>query len=155
MTGRGDGDLGAWEGSTIAPLRQWNWNASFWPVGAEWSRNYNTIYSCNTILDYIENENFSEDFKNRMKGEAYALRGHAYYRLMSWFGAIPLHTTTLTTDLNLEKASIEETKTKIENDFLTAIPLLPVDQEKYGEITKGGAMGMLCKYYLNTKQWQK
>ena len=51
VTGRGDGELGAWEGSTIAPFRYWTWTSSFWPFSDHWNRCYNIIYNSNVVLD--------------------------------------------------------------------------------------------------------
>jgi len=156
MTGRGDGKLGAWEGSTIAPFRSWNWLPTQWNLASNWNINYDCIYSCNTILDNLENGNFSDEFKARLKGQALALRGHAYYLLYDYYGPVVINTTTETTDdLNRPRATEQEVKDRIESDLLEASSLLPVDQPLYGQITKGGALGLLCKFYLNTKQWQK
>lgn len=155
MTGRGDGRLGAWEGSTSAPFRSWNWLPTQWNLVSHWNINYNVIYSCNTVLDNLDNEDFSDEFKNDARGEALALRGHAYYLLYDYFGAVVIHMTTNTTDLNLPRSSVEETMNRIESDLMEASILLPVNQAEYGRITKGGALGMLCKFYLNTKQWDK
>lgn len=155
MTGRGDGKLGAWEGSTIAYFRLWTWLPSQWNIESAWTINYKVVYDCNTILDNLDNENFTDDFKNKMKGEALALRGHAYYQLFDYFGPVALHTTTRVTDLNIPRSTADETKSQIESDLQEASKLLPVSQSGYEQITKGGALGMLCKFYLNTKQWQK
>lgn len=155
MTGRGDGKLGAWEGSTASVYRSWSWLPTQWDIVANWNTNYKVIYYCNTVLDNIENESFSEEFRERMRGEALALRGHAYYLLFDHYGGVVITTTSETSELNRARSSEAETMAQIESDLLEASTLLPIDQELYGEITKGGALGMLCKFYLNTKQWQK
>ncbi|WP_067037662.1 RagB/SusD family nutrient uptake outer membrane protein [Allomuricauda sp. CP2A] len=155
MTGRGDGHLGAWEGTTTSIFELWSWNETHWLLNVHWSRNYDVIYSCNTILESLEEFEFGSDFEKRLKGEALALRAHAYYWLYDFFGPVVLRTTTAPEELEKARASDEETRNQIEADFLAAIELLPVDQDAYGKITKGAAYGMLSKFYLNTKQWQK
>lgn len=154
VTGRGDGELGAWAGSTIAPFRLWTWTSSFWPFGDHWNRSYAMIYNSNIVLDNLENDDFSDDFVRTMKGEALALRAYAYLRLYEYFGPTPIHTSSNSEDLLIPKATEAEMKERIETDFLEAIPLLPEDQELFGRITKGGVFGMLARYYLNEKQWQ-
>jgi hypothetical protein len=155
VTGRGDGERGAWEGSTIAPFRFWTWTSSFWPLSNHWNRSYNMIYNTNVVLDNINNPNFSDEFINTMRGEALALRAYSYMRLYEYFGPTPIHTSSSPSNLLVPRATEEEMKNRIESDFLEAIDLLPVNQELFGRITKGGAMGMLARYYLNDKQWQK
>jgi hypothetical protein len=155
MTGRGNGVLGAWEGSTATPYRTWNWLPTQWDLVTHWNFNYDLIYNCNTILDNLETYDFSEEFTRRLKGEALALRGYAYYVLFDYFGEFVIHTTTRINDLNQPRASIDDCMKQIENDLLDASEFLPVTQSQYGRITKGGALGMLCKFYLNTKQWEK
>ena len=154
VTGRGDGELGAWEGSTIAPFRYWTWTSSFWPFSDHWNRCYNIIYNSNVVLDNIDNSEFSEAFVNKMRGEALALRAYAYMRLYEYFGATPIHTSSNPPDLLISRSTNDEMKERIESDFLEAIPLLQVEQD-FGRVTKGGAMGMLARFYLNDKQWQK
>lgn len=155
VTGRGDGRLGAWEGSTIAPFRLWTWTSTFWPLNNHWNICYDIIYNANVVLDNTEGSSFSEEFVAEMRGEALALRGYAYLKLFEYFGPTPIHTSSSPEDLLLPRATEAEMMDRIESDFLEAIDLLPVDQDLFGRVTKGGAMGMLARYYLNTKQWQK
>lgn len=154
VTGRGDGQLGAWEGSTIAPFRLWTWTSSFWPFSNHWNGCYNMIYNSNVVLDNVEGKSFSDDFVNRMRGEALTLRAYAYMRLYEYFGPTPIHLSSNPDDLLIPRSTEDETKGRIETDFLEAIDLLPIDQELFGSLTKGSSMGMLARFYLNDKQWQ-
>mgnify|MGYP003042600181 CR=1 FL=1 len=46
-------------------------------------------------------------------------------------------------------------KVFITKEFTESAANLPLKQTEYGRATKGAAMAMLCKFYLNTKQWQQ
>jgi len=137
------------------PWMNFTWTSTIERIPPQWSLCYLAIRDANIVLDNIDNELFSSEFKTRMAAEAKAIRGFAYYVLYSWFGTTPMHTTTKTTDLTLPRCTDEEMRNRIEQDLSEAAAALPVDQKQYGRTTKGGALGMLCKFYLNTKQWQK
>ncbi|MEO0733797.1 MAG: RagB/SusD family nutrient uptake outer membrane protein [Bacteroidota bacterium] len=155
VSGQGDGRAGAWEGSLVAPFRLWTWTPTQFHIVAEWNINYDVIYYTNVILDNLDNENFSEDFQNELRGQALALRAHAYYRIYDFFGPAVINTSTIDQELTKARASDEEFRAQIENDFRAAADLLPVEQAEYGRISRGAALGMLTKFLLNTKQWDK
>lgn len=67
----------------------------------------------------------------------------------------PLIISSTIADFSTPRASDADMKAFIEKEFSDVIPELPATQAQYGRATKGGAMGLLCKFYLNTKQWQK
>jgi hypothetical protein len=97
------------------------------------------------------------DAKRKMySAEARFLRAYAYEMLYKWFGPVPLRTSS-DTPTELARATEEEMKTFIENELLAAIPDLPAPgaEEAFGRVNKGAALGILAKFYLNTKQWQK
>src|SRR5690606_38655768 len=69
------------------------------------------------------------------------------------YGSVPLYTSP-TDDPLPARASDTEVRAFIENELSSAVAALPVKAPQYGRASKGAAMGVLCKYYLNTKQWQ-
>jgi hypothetical protein len=60
---------------------------------------------------------------------------------------------------NQERPTLEETWTKIENDFIEAASLLPerseIDPSEFGRATKGAANAMLAKTYLYQNKFQE
>ena len=74
---------------------------------------------------------------------------------MIFFGPVPLVTTTEELNLEVARPGDDEMKSFIESDLLSAIASLPVNQDLSGKATKGAAMALLGRFYLNTKQWQK
>lgn len=135
-------------------LTDFNWNSNHGQLGPVWNVHFNAIRDCNIVLDNVGKGNFSQTFKDLTTAEARFLRGWNYSELYYLFGKLPLYKSS-TDDLLLARSSEEETKTFIEQELTAAIAGLPVKAALYGKATKGAAQGVLCKFYLNTKQWQK
>lgn len=140
--------------NALTPLSNFNWDANHVYLRV-WNIMYEAIRDANIVLDNVERGDFSEDFKNQMTAEAEFIRGSAYDFLYKWFGPTPIYDTSNPEDLNLPRSSEDEMKAFIEQDLLSAAEALPITAEEYGRATKGSALALLCKYYLNTKQWQK
>lgn len=137
------------------PVTDFTWTSGvpFFHEGL-WDEHYAAIRDVNIVLQNIENDNFSDEFRNSITGEAKFLRGWSYYVLYQFFGPTPLFTSP-GDDPFLSRASEEEMKAFIEQELADAMESLPVDQDQFGKATKGSAMGVLTKFYLNTEQWQK
>ena len=90
------------------------------------------------------------------KAEARFIRAISYDKLFGAFGPVPLRKSEAD-ELSIPRPSADEIKLFIETELLEALPNLPEpgSEEAYGRATKGAAYGFLCKFYLNTKQWQK
>lgn len=122
-----------------------------------WSPMYRAIRDANSVLDNIDKTNISDAKKSMYQAEARFVRALSYYHLYTLFGPVPLRKTTLSDVLELAKSTDAEMQSFIETELLEAIVDLPFPgkEEEYGRGNKGAAMGVLCKFYLNTKQWQK
>lgn len=136
------------------PLTNFTWDANHQQISPVWNVHYNAIRDANLVLDNIQKGNFSQSFKELSTAECNFLRGWNYSELYYLFGKLPLYKSS-TDDLLQARTTEEETKAFIEQELLAAIPKLPVKAAAFGRATKGAAQGILCKYYLNTKQWQK
>lgn len=157
MSGEGWGQGGSWEGAVTGFFTNYTWNTTSFTFNGHWREAYDAILFTNIVFENIENENFSEEFVRITKGEALAIRGYNYYQLFDYFGPTVIHLTSTPEELNKSRSSEEEMLQRIEADLLDAIELLDREPKngEYGRFTKGAAMGVLCKFYLNTKQWQK
>lgn len=118
-----------------------------------WNQYYTAIRNANIVLDNLELTEFDPDFYSDKRAEALALRGYIYYQLYNFFGPTPIITSSQPEEDKVARATEQEMMARIESDLTEAIADLDRDQDDWGRITKGGAMAMLCKYYLNTKQW--
>lgn len=134
-----------------------NWDPSMAQFQADvWAPAYRSIRDANLVLENVGNSNMSEAKQKLYTAEAKFLRGLSYEYLYSWFGAVPLRTAS-DQEAQLARASEDEVKAQIEKDLSEAIADLPDPgkEEGFGRATKGAALGVLTKFYLNTKQWQK
>ncbi len=121
-----------------------------------WREIYEAIRNANSLIDNIDKAtSISSERISALRAEALFLRAFNYYVLFDLFGGVPLVSSTLELDLEIPRSSTEETMAFIESDLLAAAADLPVEPELYGKATKGAALALLGRFYLNTKQWQK
>lgn len=111
------------------------------------------INRCNMILDKIDGVEFKDHtVKDNIKGEAYTLRGWAYYMLGIHFGGMPLidHVISVTETLEKARSSQDETLDFATSDLQQGIQLLPEawTGADLGRVNKYGAEGILARLYL-------
>lgn len=148
---------GGAENGQLLHLINFSWEPTLGTFeGDMWAPNYRCIRDANGVIENIEGVNASEESKKLILAEARALRAQAFAILYNFFGPVPLRLSTEQTG-DLARATEEEIKNFIESEFLAAIPDLPDpgQEEAFGRFNKGNASGILAKFYLNTKQWQK
>ncbi|SDL49393.1 Starch-binding associating with outer membrane [Pedobacter sp. ok626] len=121
-----------------------------------WVGCYVIIARANTVLENVVNiNNMDVDIKNRILGEAYFLRGWAYFQLVQLYGGVPIRLKSLSaTDpqTNVPRATVKETYDVVISDFKNAeTKLFPVGHAKAGEVgrvNQGVAKAFLAKTYL-------
>ena len=125
---------------------------------SNWSNCYKSIRNCNLVLENIENSPIDASLKPRLIAEARFIRATAFYVLYTFHGPVPLRLSTVG-DLTMARATEDEMRAYFEKEFSEVAIDLPnrgqIPTYEYGRATKGAALGYLCKFYLNTKQWQK
>lgn len=134
------------------------WDASLdWLMTMMWAPMYRAIRDANSVLDNLNNAQLSDTKKSMYDAEARFIRAISYYHLYVLFGPVPLRTTTESDVLDLARSTDDEMKAFIETELTAATKNLadPGKEPEYGRANKGAAMAFLCKFYLNTKQWQK
>jgi hypothetical protein len=120
-----------------------------------WNQYYRAIRNANSLLDNINNVTaLSNEQVARFSAEASFIRADAYYRLYDLFGGVPLVTTTESLDFEVRRASETEVVEFIISELEQAADNLPVTADVRGRATRGAALAVLCKVYLNAKQWQ-
>ncbi|RIV18733.1 RagB/SusD family nutrient uptake outer membrane protein [Fibrisoma montanum] len=123
--------------------------------------NYQIIARANQVLALIDNVSFgtdqrSTDSKNNLKGQAYFLRGFAYFKLAQLFGKAPLHLTPVADREGAAKplAQATELYAQVEKDVAEAIKLLPLKKDQEGgRATSGAARMLLANLYMVQKKW--
>jgi len=139
----------------FTPLSNFTWDSNLELLNFAWNKPYEAIRDANILLDNIDNEALNGEYRKLLSAEARFIRGYAYTTLYDYFGATPIFDSSEPTNLTRPRSTDEEMRNFIETDFLSAAENLPISQEEYGRATKGSALGLLCKFYLNTAQWQK
>jgi len=140
-------------------LDQFSFDATNEGINGAWSGHYQLIFRANLAINNIPGIDMDEELRNRLVGEAKFLRAYTYFRLVQWFGDIPLVTSSLSQDeyYNQTRTSKEVVYDLIEQDLLDAIAVLPEKSDypaaDLGRATKGAARGMLAKLYMVKQQF--
>lgn len=145
--------------NNLLPFQNFNWLPTATYLFDFYNRNYQTIRDANILLANLpSNTELSQDEIKLMTAELKFLRGLAYHYLYGWFGPVPLITKAFTSssdNFNVPRASEEEMMRFIEDELLAAANDLPMTVALTGKATKGAALGVLTKFYLQTKAWAK
>lgn len=123
-------------------------------VNAAWSASYRVVANCNIVLDLIENAEFDESLKNRIRGEALFIRSLMYYHLAVAFGNIPLQTAPFEAGVELAQVDAATVYAQLITDLGVAETYLPVSypDSDIGRATKGAAAALLGKILLTVGQ---
>lgn len=136
-------------------------------VKANWPIMYQLIKKCNDIIRYVPDMDISEDVKNETLGQAYFLRGWAYFWLSPYYGdngkngGIPIVTeNTAWEDIDQPRvASVRENYEFCIADFEKAAELLPYFKDlgtsNYGRPHKTAAWAYAAKASLYNAQYDE
>ncbi len=118
-----------------------------------WSGYYRLIYRANLVIANVPGIEMDEDLKQRLVHEARLLRAYGYFKLVRWFGDIPLIDHPLEPDeYTQERMATAQVYEFIIDDLLAARNVLPEKSQfsssDLGRVTKGTARGLLAKVYL-------
>ena len=152
-----DYQTGGGENRTATQMINFTWDPSLdWLFGSMWEQPYHCIRDANTVLDNIGKADIDTALKTLYRAEARFMRVLSYVHLYNWFGPVPLRKSTGDT-LALSRATDEQMQDFIETELQAVMADLPDPGKElnYGRPNKGAAMALLCKFYLNNKQWQK
>jgi hypothetical protein len=113
---------------------------------------YKVVTKTNLFFDKIEDSPIDADLKRRMIGEMKFLRAYSYFRLISFYGGVPLITKpfALTDDFSVPRNTYEECLTFVLKELEEAASLLPLSypNTQKGRITKGAAMALKSRALL-------
>lgn len=150
-------NTGGGENLYLSQFTNFTWDPSLGTfLGDTWAPYYYCIRDANIVLDNVANVTASDAVKEQFRAEARFLRAYSYAILYSWYGPVPLRTSSTTTK-DQARATDEEMKTFIETELSECVTSLPDPGKEvaFGRATKGAAYAALAKFCLNTKQWQK
>lgn len=129
---------------------------NYWGIDGPWIGCYTIIARANTVLENVPNiTEIDPDIKKRILGEAYFLRGWAYFQLVQLYGGVPIRLKSVSAnnpETNIPRATVKETYDVIISDLKAAeTNLLPYGHAKAGEpgrVNQGVAKSFLAKTYL-------
>jgi hypothetical protein len=123
----------------------------FWTDGRGCSY-WTAITKCNIFLSNIEQSPVEISLKNRMTGEIKFLRAYSYFRLVAYYGGVPLLKTPfeLTGDFNIPRNTYDECMNFVITELDDAANLLPLtySNDNLGRITKGAALAAKSRALL-------
>jgi hypothetical protein len=127
-----------------------------------WPPVWQSINYANTVLDNVPDMDIDVQVKNRVIGEAHAIRAMVYFYLVNWFGGMPEVTTAKEIPKEIPRQSVESNFKLIEDDLKAAMALLPVKsnlvsmgEKDYGRVSKHAALSLLARTYLQQGKWQE
>lgn len=129
-------------------LQKHTWTPNNPKIWAPWKYGYNGVASANAILYQVEKSGLDATARKPLEAELKSLRAYYYYRLMDWYGNIPLDTTYAAKEApaTSPRASVYKF---IEKELLENITYLP--KNKYGRFTQDAANLLLARLYLNSE----
>ena len=126
---------------------------------------YELIKGCNAVLDNIDNAVGTQQEKDRVKGEALAVRALYYFRLVNLYGepynsnptalAVPLKLNSGISAEYLQQATVAEVYNQVVNDLNEAARLmdpLPIARRDY-HINQPAIHILLSRVYLYMEKW--
>lgn len=132
-------------------ITDYNFGETNWIYGD----NYIGVFRANQVLANVPSIEMDPDLKARLIGEAKFFRGFFYYNLASLYGNVPLILEPSTTTLMPPNASRAEVYTQAAQDLADAAEVLPLTYsgENVGRVTKGAALAMLAKVYMQQRNY--
>lgn len=127
-------------------------------VQGAWNSLYKGVVNANTAIRYIPSSSASQRVKDRLLGEARFLRAVFYFKLVQFFGGVPLPTEVedAVADANGGKprSSVDDVFALIINDLKFAAEHLDSKGvAETGRVNKEAAITLLGKAYLTIKDY--
>ena len=149
--GDSGGDKIELDGWQISPT-----NISFNEV---WEGNFEGIGRACYAIKFLNEMTLSPVEKDRYIGEAKFLRAYFNWNLVRVFGGVPKIDKVLTSQADIEAASVRATAAEIyafiESDLTEAAAKLPavIPVNERGRVSKAAAQALLAKVYLYQNKW--
>jgi starch-binding outer membrane protein, SusD/RagB family len=116
-----------------------------------WRQAYLAIINANNLIEKANNIENPDKKVRQLVGEAYFLRAHTYFRLVRFFGNVPIIDNTQI-DFTIKKSSFSEIYSFIEKDLLKAAEYLPASNDlariEFVTPHRGTALALLSEVYL-------
>lgn len=132
------------------PLEAHNFISTHEHITDFWLETYRAIKECNSALFVLATVPDKVTTKPRLIAEVHTLRAFYHYLLLDLFGNVPISTEANGTDPTPTQATRREVFEFCERELKAALPTLP-ETAPTGRVTKGVALALLNKLYLNAE----
>lgn len=120
---------------------------------------YRGISRANIVIGRVASAEISEEARNEIEGQARFLRAFYYFKLVRYFGGVPLYLKEVTTaeEAFLPRATVDEVYAQIIADAGDAISMLapPSGFPQSGAATKGAATMLLAEVYMTLHEYEQ
>ncbi len=129
-------------------------------IASTWNGIYTTINRTNNVIGSIvnyEGDGIPTTVKDKVLGQAYAIRGLAYFDLARVWGGVPLitePTEKVGDNIGIARSTVEQTYQQVIDDLDLAEDLLSVTTDRFA-LTKKTVWALKARYYLYRKNWEK
>lgn len=127
-----------------------NYTATNGEITNWWVNNYALIKNANDVITYVPEIKMDSLQRNNIVGNAYFLRGLAYFNLVRSFGAVPLLLSAKITNLYPKRTSADTVYQQIIHDLQYAETncFHKKSLTQYGMVSSEAASALLAKVYL-------
>jgi hypothetical protein len=141
--------------NNVMSFNQTNYNEGL--TAGTWQNLFIGVFRANQVIAYVPDIDMNEALKNRIIGEAKFLRGLFYFNLTLYYGRPPLMLTPSTPTDRPTNATNAQAWQQVEQDLSEAAPALPLSYtgDDLGRVTRGAALGLLGKAYLQQNKHQQ
>lgn len=141
-------------------LERWDISPNQRHVTRWWNNIYQSINAANFAIENIPNSsdvNFTEEAQAPFIAEAKFMRGYSYLFLTTFYGGVPLFTSTASDfeKFNTERSAKADVLEQVIADFKDAKDNLPEGISQQGTPTRAAAAAFLAKTYLFLEDWPK
>ena len=118
---------------------------------------YGIIRRCNTVLENIDNVNFSsQEKKADLIAQVKAIRAYRYFNMNWWYGGVPIISNYASAEeAKVPRDTEEKVREQIAKDLDDAIKDINVVPSARGRIAKGAVLAMKMREALYYGDWQK
>ncbi len=140
-----------YDNGTYIEAQQHNFTATNKLFGAAWRYCYTGITTVNSVIYQLDKAGKSPETNPAVYAELRSLRAYYYWKLLDYFGDVPI-----VTDFNQQglpaKSSRNEVFSFVETELKQSLPHLSA-AVKYGQITQNVAHMILARLYLNAETY--
>ncbi|MBE8719444.1 RagB/SusD family nutrient uptake outer membrane protein [Sphingobacterium pedocola] len=156
------GDNVQWTGSQslVQEFINHRVNAENATLSSTWVDIYKTINRANNVIKALRNyegDRIPTSVKDNVLGQAYAIRGLAYFDLVRVWGGVPLvtePTEKVGDNVGIARSTATQTYQQVIDDLNLAEDLLPSTTNRF-VFTKKTVWALKARYYLYQEKWEQ